>query len=223
MELLKRRIRRTVVLSILIALVLLPVSAVAAPRVDPGDDDRVGMWIRADDDQGDQGDQGNQGDQGGSGDEGDQGDQGDQGGSGDEGDTALILGAGLGGETPGTPPTAQTGGFDSIDTASLPVALGAAVTMFDQAVIKIETVSAPIPVGGRWLSRSLTRVLPSVLPPLVRDLIVSPIVTLEALFQALVASGQALVVPVVAAGTAGLFGSHRRRDIRTVLEKSQLS
>ena len=208
MELLKRRIRRTVVLSILIALVLLPVSAVAAPRVDPGDDDRVGMWIRADDDQGDQGDQGNQG---------------DQGGSGDEGDTALILGAGLGGETPGTPPTAQTGGFDSIDTASLPVALGAAVTMFDQAVIKIETVSAPIPVGGRWLSRSLTRVLPSVLPPLVRDLIVSPIVTLEALFQALVASGQALVVPVVAAGTAGLFGSHRRRDIRTVLEKSQLS
>ncbi len=52
---------------------------------------------------------------------------------------------------------------------------------------------------------------------------ITPIVTLEALFEALVASGQALVLPFSTVGAAGLLRFRRLRHMRTVLEKSQLS
>ena len=111
-------------------------------------------------------------------------------------------------------------GLGSVDTTSLPVHLGAAIVLFqhddhDQTGYSQHLGAAalapePTEHPTNKVSASIIRTLTPILPPVAVDVVVAPLVVVEALIEAMVSSGQALVIPFLA-GAAGFFAPGLRR------------
>lgn len=69
------------------------------------------------------------------------------------------------------------------------------------------------PAQPTGLSGNLVTALSPVMPPAFVDALSSPVVIFEALLEAMASSGQALVIPFIAAGIGFFLPGMRRRDI----------
>ncbi len=94
--------------------------------------------------------------------------------------------------------------------------VAAAIVMFSQqdegiapVVISVE---AP-PTSPRVVSGSVIRVLAPVISPALANVVAAPIVVIEALIDAMVASSQALVIPFIAGAVVILSPGLRRRSL----------
>jgi hypothetical protein len=90
--------------------------------------------------------------------------------------------------------------------------VGAAFVMLelpdgDDVVVLVTPAEPP------GLSGDLVAALAPVMPPAFVDAVTSPIVILEALLEAMASSGQALVIPFLAAGIGFFLPGLRRRDL----------
>ena len=110
------------------------------------------------------------------------------------------------------------GGLGSVDAQLLPSHLGAAIVIFYQQ--DEEEAPAPVPAAvvappttNRPVSTSVVRVLTPVLPPVLANGVAAPIMLLEALIEAMAASGQAVVIPLIASGAAFLLPGLRRKSL----------
>ena len=121
--------------------------------------------------------------------------------------------------------TPTGGGLGTLDKGDLPLHLGAALTMLELAPegdgsaegdVEIE-IDAP----GFGLSEGLVGVLTPVLPPAVVDVVASPLVIFEALFEAMASSGQALVIPFLAGAIGFFLPGMRRKAILEVLSEDE--
>jgi len=107
-------------------------------------------------------------------------------------------------------PTTPEGEVVSIDELLLPTHLSAAMELFDQQAEDSSSMPAPVATPTGTVSGSLVRGLAPVLPPLLADVVAAPFVVIEALIDAMAASGQALVIPLLA-GAAGFMAPCVRR------------
>ncbi len=129
-----------------------------------------------------------------------------------EGDPTGVV-TGSGGASPSPSPVGATpaeGEVISIDEVLVPAPLSAAMELFDQQAEALSSVPAPVATPTGMVSGSLVRGLAPVLPPLLADVVAAPFVVIEALIDAMAASGQALVIPLLA-GAAGFFAPGVRR------------
>jgi hypothetical protein len=78
----------------------------------------------------------------------------------------------------------------------------------DEALLVLVTPAEPAGLSG-----DLVSVLSPVMPSAFVDTVTSPIVIIEALLEAMASSGQALVIPFLAAGIGFLMPGLRRREI----------
>ncbi len=124
---------------------------------------------------------------------------------------------GPGGASPSPSPVGATpaegppdGAAVSIDQVLVPTHLSAAMELFDQQAEASSSVPAPVTTPTGMVSGSLVRELAPVLPPLLTDVVAAPFVVIEALIAAMAASGQALVIPLLA-GAAGFMAPVVRR------------
>jgi hypothetical protein len=142
---------------------------------------------------------------------GNNGNTGANGNSGNAGPAGVA--AGLGAAPPSLTPSGVTptqGGLGSIDVRLLPAHLGAAIVMFDQDNETLTSIPEPVAAPMGMVSGRLVRELAPVLPPMLVDVVAAPFVVIEALIDAMAASGQALVIPFLA-GAAGLMAPGVRR------------
>ncbi len=103
------------------------------------------------------------------------------------------------------------GGLGALDPETLPAHVGAAVAMFEagDAASGADFPDPVVPAPGPLSSR-VVQVLSPALPPPLTDAVAAPFVVAEALVKAMASSGQALVLPVLAA--VGALLTPRRRD-----------
>jgi len=106
-----------------------------------------------------------------------------------------------------TPPEGEV---VSIDQVLLPTHLSAAMELFDQSGEASNSIPAPVATPTGMVTGNLVRGLAPVLPPMLVDVVAAPFVVLEALIDAMAASGQALVIPFLA-GAAGFMAPGLRR------------
>ncbi len=142
---------------------------------------------------------------------GNNGNTGTNGNSGNAGPVGVA--PGLGAAPPSLTPSGVTptqGGLGSIDARLLPVHLGAAIVIFDQNNETVASIPEPVAPPMGMVSGRLVRELAPVLPPMLVDVVAAPFVVIEALIDAMAASGQALVIPFLA-GAAGLMAPGVRR------------
>jgi hypothetical protein len=134
-----------------------------------------------------------------------------------EGDPGAVVAgpgggaAGSGGASPGVVSTAllpSPGG--SIDVKLPPAHVGAAIVMFDQIEETSSSATPPVVAPTGMVSDDLIRGLAPALPPALMDVVAAPFMVLEALIDAMAASGQALVIPFLA-GAVGLMAPGLRR------------
>jgi len=156
---------------------------------------------------------GNSGNSGnpGNGNNGNDGENGNSVNSGNAGPAGVA--PGLGAAPPSLTPSGVTptqGGLGSIDARLLPVHLGAAIVIFDQNSETVASIPVPVALPKGMVSENLVREMAPMLPPMLVDVIAAPFVVIEALIDAMAASGQALVIPFLA-GAAGLMAPGVRR------------
>ena len=122
---------------------------------------------------------------------------------------------GPGGASPSVAPVGATPaeGEVSIDEVVVPTPLSAAMELFDQPAVASNSIPEPVAPPMGMASGRLARELAPVLPPLLADAVVAPIVVIEALIDAMAASGQALVIPLLAGATGFIAPRVRRKHL----------